>query len=218
MHLSLHSSPLTVAYAKQVDGHTYERSAIEQWLETHNISPATGLELDSKQLIPNHRLRSLIRDFHEAARGREVSVAPWAPPTSHPRHPHLQSGGAPSLGPSLGTSPIAVRRGPRDGPRDGSPRHDYKRVEGDKGQVDVRRVDEILSMRVDAKRAADFPRADRLLSQLRGMGTLAPPPAAPRPHAPWLLARVRVALAAIASAFAALAALTAASPCSQVWR
>ena len=89
-------------------------------------------------------------------------------------------------------------------------------MEGDKGQVDVRRVDEILSMRVDAKRAADFPRADHLLSQLRGMGTLAPPPTAPRPHAPWLLARVRAALAAIASAFAALAALTAASP-SQVW-
>jgi len=50
---------------KQVDGHTYERSAIEQWLETHNTSPATGVELESKQLIPNHRLRSLIQDFHE---------------------------------------------------------------------------------------------------------------------------------------------------------
>ena len=51
---------------KQVDGHTYERSAIEQWLETHSISPATGLELDSKELIPNHSLRSLIRELHEA--------------------------------------------------------------------------------------------------------------------------------------------------------
>ena len=49
-----------------MDGHTYERSAIEQWLETHSISPATGLELDSKQLIPNHSLRSLIRELHEA--------------------------------------------------------------------------------------------------------------------------------------------------------
>ena len=59
-------SPLPVASAKQVDGHTYERSAIEQWLETHNISPATGLELDSKQLSPNYSLRSLIRERHEA--------------------------------------------------------------------------------------------------------------------------------------------------------
>ena len=54
------------ANAKQVDGHTYERSAIEQWLETHNTSPATGVELESKQLIPCHPLRSLIREFHEA--------------------------------------------------------------------------------------------------------------------------------------------------------
>ena len=64
------SPPLRVANAKQMDGHTYERSAwrsaIEQWLETHNTSPATGLELESKQLIPCHRLRSLIRDFHQA--------------------------------------------------------------------------------------------------------------------------------------------------------
>ena len=48
-----------------MDGHTYERSAIEQWLETHNTSPATGAALESKQLIPCHRLRSLIQDFHE---------------------------------------------------------------------------------------------------------------------------------------------------------
>ena len=47
------------------DGHTYERSAIEQWLETHNTSPTTGVELESKQLIPCHRLRSLIQDFNE---------------------------------------------------------------------------------------------------------------------------------------------------------
>ena len=50
-----------------MDGFTYERSAIEQWLKTHNTSPATGLELESKQLSPNYSLRSLIRDLgHEA--------------------------------------------------------------------------------------------------------------------------------------------------------
>ena len=59
------SLPLPVANAKQVDGHTYERSAIEQWLETHNTSPTTGVELESKQLVPNYPLRSLIQDFHE---------------------------------------------------------------------------------------------------------------------------------------------------------
>ena len=64
-HMPTPPHPLPVANAKQSDGHTYERSAIEQWLETHNTSPATGLELDSKLLIPCHRLRSLIRESHE---------------------------------------------------------------------------------------------------------------------------------------------------------
>ena len=63
MRPALHPPPLPVP--KQADGHTYERSAIEQWLETHNTSPTTGVELESKQLIPCHRLRSLIQDFHE---------------------------------------------------------------------------------------------------------------------------------------------------------
>ena len=58
--------PLPGANAIQVDGFTYERSAIEQWLKTHNTSPATGTELESKQLIPCFSLRSLIRDFHKA--------------------------------------------------------------------------------------------------------------------------------------------------------
>ena len=63
-----------------MDGFTYERSAIEQWLKTHNTSPATGAELESKQLIPNYHLRSLILDFHEARkRTRSVHGAQTAP-------------------------------------------------------------------------------------------------------------------------------------------
>ena len=69
--------------ANQADGHTYERSAIEQWFETHNTSPATGLELDNKQLIPNHSLRSLIQDFHGAwAWRRKNKITPPAVPSS----------------------------------------------------------------------------------------------------------------------------------------
>ena len=60
------ASPPPRREREQIDGHTYERSAIEQWLETHNTSPATGLELVSKQLIPNHSLRSLIQELHGA--------------------------------------------------------------------------------------------------------------------------------------------------------
>ena len=67
----------------QADGFTYERSAIEQWLKTHDISPATGVELESKQLIPCHALRSLIREFSERRReegGAESQVSPTGTP------------------------------------------------------------------------------------------------------------------------------------------
>eukprot|EP01103_Thecamoeba_quadrilineata_P011285 TRINITY_DN2661_c0_g2_i1.p1 TRINITY_DN2661_c0_g2~~TRINITY_DN2661_c0_g2_i1.p1 ORF type:complete len:1075 (+),score=177.70 TRINITY_DN2661_c0_g2_i1:81-3305(+) len=39
------------------DGYTYERSAIEKWLLTSDVSPLTGLKLQSKILIPNIAIR-----------------------------------------------------------------------------------------------------------------------------------------------------------------
>ena len=48
------------------DGFTYERAAITEWLRTKNTSPKTGTTLESKALIPNHSLRSVIRAFIEA--------------------------------------------------------------------------------------------------------------------------------------------------------
>ena len=42
------------------DGHTFERQAIEQWLQTHNTSPLTGLRLPTTAVTPNHALRSLL--------------------------------------------------------------------------------------------------------------------------------------------------------------
>ncbi len=42
-----------------VDGHTYERAAIETWLIDHDTSPLTGLQLPHKHLIPNFALRPL---------------------------------------------------------------------------------------------------------------------------------------------------------------
>lgn len=47
------------------DGHTYDREGIEQWLLQHQTSPKTGLQMDSKNLIPNITLRKLIRDLAE---------------------------------------------------------------------------------------------------------------------------------------------------------
>jgi hypothetical protein len=46
-----------------IDGHTYERAAIELWLKKKNTSPVTNETLASKQLIPNHQLKSLITEF-----------------------------------------------------------------------------------------------------------------------------------------------------------
>jgi hypothetical protein len=45
------------------DGHTYECAAIKEWLQTSNNSPMTGVFLESKELIPNFTLKSMIRDW-----------------------------------------------------------------------------------------------------------------------------------------------------------
>ena len=43
------------------DGFTYERTAITKWLRTKDTSPSTGAMLESKKLIPNILVRSMIR-------------------------------------------------------------------------------------------------------------------------------------------------------------
>jgi len=45
------------------DGHTFERKAIELWLEQNETSPITGLVLNSKALLPNFALKQLINNF-----------------------------------------------------------------------------------------------------------------------------------------------------------
>ena len=56
-----------------LDGYTYERTAITEWLRTKNTSPSTGATLETTILIPNLSLRSMIRSFVEA---RTVSSPP----------------------------------------------------------------------------------------------------------------------------------------------
>jgi STIP1 family protein 1 len=41
-------------------GETYERQAIEQWLETHGTDPQTRRPLTKEQLIPNRRLKETV--------------------------------------------------------------------------------------------------------------------------------------------------------------
>lgn len=45
------------------DGKSYERAAIEAWLQTHDTSPSTNLPLENKQLTPNIALRATIGKF-----------------------------------------------------------------------------------------------------------------------------------------------------------
>jgi len=47
------------------DGHTYERSAITEWLQRHSTSPKTGQQLPDSTLRPNHSLRAQIIRFRE---------------------------------------------------------------------------------------------------------------------------------------------------------
>lgn len=48
-----------------VDGHTYERDNIEEWLIVHDTSPVTNSRLPSKVLTPVHLVRNTIREFLE---------------------------------------------------------------------------------------------------------------------------------------------------------
>ena len=43
------------------DGRSYERSAITEWLRTHNTSPLTREVMTAETLKPNYALRSLIQ-------------------------------------------------------------------------------------------------------------------------------------------------------------
>lgn len=74
------------------DGHTYERSAISEWYKSSDMSPLTGLPVESRALIPNHALRKTIDEYcvnrpdriaqREASRKPHFAVATHAPTTT----------------------------------------------------------------------------------------------------------------------------------------
>ncbi len=47
------------------DGHTYERAAIIEWMSERGVSPLSGDLLESRNLIPNFTLRSIIEKLRE---------------------------------------------------------------------------------------------------------------------------------------------------------
>ena len=61
-----------------LDGHTFERAAIEHWFETNDASPRTGKLLRNKLLIPNIALREQIEIFR---------IEHGYPPIQPPYHP-----------------------------------------------------------------------------------------------------------------------------------
>lgn len=57
------SQDIIIEPVKTIDGFTYDRQSIEKWFKKSNISPLTGLELESKILIPNLDLKKRIKNF-----------------------------------------------------------------------------------------------------------------------------------------------------------
>lgn len=55
------------------DGHTYERVAIEKWLQDNKKSPMTGQMLRSKDGRPNHVVKSLIQEWKEGNKWQNAS-------------------------------------------------------------------------------------------------------------------------------------------------
>jgi len=49
------------------NGQTYERSAIEEWLRTHNTDPNTGSTLHDKTLTPNYAIKSVCEQLRTSS-------------------------------------------------------------------------------------------------------------------------------------------------------
>lgn len=47
------------------DGHSYERRALEAWLQNHNTSPMSNARLSTTMVVPNHALRNSIETFRQ---------------------------------------------------------------------------------------------------------------------------------------------------------
>ena len=71
------SDPVTAA-----DGMTYERAAIEQWLQDKDTSPSTGAELLHTIVVPNQALKIIIRGWEEEEHKKcmAMAAAQAAPP------------------------------------------------------------------------------------------------------------------------------------------
>ncbi|GAQ77755.1 U box domain containing protein, partial [Klebsormidium nitens] len=76
-------------------GHTYERSAIEPWLITHQTDPLTREALPNRDLAPNWTVRHSLESF----RARVLLIAPDAAAWMPPPPPPVTGGAAAALRP-----------------------------------------------------------------------------------------------------------------------
>ena len=60
------SHELMVDPVLAADGNSYERKEIEQWLENHDTSPVTNLQLETKTLFENHAVKQQIEKLVES--------------------------------------------------------------------------------------------------------------------------------------------------------
>mmetsp|Transcript_53656 Transcript_53656/g.116997 ORF Transcript_53656/g.116997 Transcript_53656/m.116997 type:complete len:406 (+) Transcript_53656:470-1687(+) len=103
------------------DGHSYERSAITQWLLARETSPCTNTPLAHRNVVPNYALRNLIAEVRGVRRPvtleEHLAAAKPCSPEDH---------GEDSTGPACGTAPT-VEEETNDGVCSllaGTPRHD----------------------------------------------------------------------------------------------
>jgi hypothetical protein len=64
------------------DGNTYERSAIEEWLAQHAVSPLTRRPLTADQLVPNRMLRSMLEAQNGSTSSPATKTQAWVKPAS----------------------------------------------------------------------------------------------------------------------------------------
>ena len=58
------------------DGHTYERKAVENWLQNHCTSPITGLPLSDKCLRPNFAIKMAVQAYKDVLEALGIKATP----------------------------------------------------------------------------------------------------------------------------------------------
>jgi serine/threonine protein kinase len=52
------------------DGHTYERKAIEEWIQKNGTSPITSQQISTEHLVPNYTVKKMVDQFETSIRDK----------------------------------------------------------------------------------------------------------------------------------------------------